>query len=150
MVGQFDWFSPDAMREYYRQLYSKIESFDETVFGKVKYSMHELLYKQDAEFEQAAHCFRLIDDKTIAVIVNWQCGMEFVDKLEKEGTTYQLLKMLSQYSVNVRQSDMKKLMQSGAVEEAREGVFVVSNPAFYDDKVGLITDNQWLEETYIL
>lgn len=150
MVGQFDWFSPDAMREYYRQLYSKIESFDETVFDKVKYSMHELLYKQDAEFEQAAHCFRLIDDKTTAVVVNWQCGMDFVEKLKKEGATYQLMKMLSQYSVNVRHSDMKQLLQSGAVEEVRENVFVVSNAAFYDDKVGLITANQWLEETHIL
>lgn len=150
MVGQFDWFSPDAMREYYRQLYSKIESFDETVFDKVKYSMHELLYKQDAEFEQAAKCFRLIDDKTTAVVVNWQSGMGFVEKLVKEGATYHLLKMLSQYSVNVRQNDMKLLLQSGAVEEVREGIFVVSNPAFYDAKVGLIVDNQWLEETYIL
>ena len=150
MVGQFDWFSPDAMREYYRQLYSKIESFDETVFDKVKYSMHELLYKQDAEFEQASKCFRLIDDKTTAVVVNWQCGMDFVEKLKKEGATYQLMKMLSQYSVNVRHSDMKQLLQSGAVEEVRENVFVVSNAAFYDDKVGLIIANQWLEETHIL
>ena len=150
MVGQFDWFSPDAMREYYRQLYSKIESFDETVFDKVKYSMHELLYKQDAEFEQASKCFRLIDDKTTAVVVNWQCGMDFVEKLKKEGATYQLMKMLSQYSVNVRHSDMKQLLQSGAVEEVRENVYVVSNAAFYDDKVGLIIANQWLEETHIL
>ena len=150
MVGQFDWFSPEAMREYYRQLYSKIESFDETVFGKVRYSMHELLYKQDAEFEQAANCFRLIDDKTTAVVVNWQYGMELAGRLKEEGLTYRLAKMLSQYSVNVRQSDMRLLQASGAVEEVIEGIFVVSSPACYDDKVGLITDNQWLEETYIL
>lgn len=150
MVGPFDWFSPEAMREYYRQLYSKIDSFDSVIFDKVQYSMHELLYKQDAEFEQASNCFRLIDDKTTAVIVNWRRGMELVNKLIEEGLTYRLAKTLSQYSVNIRQSDMRLLQASGAVEEVIEGAFVVSNPAFYNEKVGLITDNQWLEETYIL
>ena len=150
MVGQSDWFSPEAMREYYRQLYSRIDSFDAIVFDKVKYSMRELLYKQDAEFEQAAYCFRLIDDKTTAVVVNWQGSIALVEKLKREGVTYQLLKMLLQYSVNVRKSDMKLLLQAGAVEEVKEGIFVVGNSAFYDDKVGLITENQWLEESYIL
>lgn len=150
MVGQSDWFSSEAMREYYRQLYSRIDSFDAIVFDKVKYSMRELLYKQDAEFEQAANCFRLIDDKTTAVVVNWQGSIALVEKLKREGVTYQLLKMLLQYSVNVRKSDMKLLLQAGAVEEVKEGIFVVGNSAFYDDKVGLITENQWLEESYIL
>ena len=150
MVGQYDWFSPEAMKEFYRQLYSRIDSFDSITIDKVQYSMCELLYKQDAEFEQAANCFRLIDDKTTPVIVNWQHGMEFVSKLKEEGLSYHLMKTLSQYSVNVRQNDMALLRQSGAVEEVIEGMYVVSNPAFYDDKVGLITTNQWLEETYIL
>ena len=150
MVGQFDWFSPEAMREYYRQLYSKVDSFDSVVFDKVEYSMHELLYKQDTEFEKAANCFRLIDDKTTAVIVNWQHSMELAERLKEEVLTYRLAKLLSQYSVNIRQNDMRLLQASGAVEEVIGGVFVVSSPAFYNDKVGLITDNQWLEETYIL
>ena len=150
MVGEFDWFSPHAMREYYRQLYSKIDSFDTVVFEKTQYSMDKLLYKPEAEFEQAANCFRLIDDKTTSVAVNWQNGMEFVSKLKEGNFNYDLMKNLAQYSVNVRQDDMRKLLESGAIEEVLEGIYVIENPDCYDDKVGLITDNQWLEETYIL
>ena len=76
--------------------------------------------------------------------------MELTGRLKEEGLTYRLAKMLSQYSVNIRQNDMRLLQASGAVEEVIEGAFVVSSPAFYNEKVGLITDNQWLEETYIL
>jgi len=150
MAESLDWFSPEAMREYYRQLYSKVDSFDSVIFDKVQYSMCELLYKQDTEFEQASNCFRLIDDKTTTVIVNWQHGIELVNRLKEEGLTYHLAKMLSQYCVNIRQNDMRQLLASNAVEEVIEGAFVISNPAFYDEKVGLITTNQWLEETYIL
>lgn len=150
MAESLDWFSPEAMREYYRQLYSKADSFDSVIFDKVQYSMCELLYKQDTEFEQASNCFRLIDDKTTTVIVNWQHGIELVNRLKEEGLTYHLAKMLSQYCVNIRQNDMRQLLASNAVEEVIEGAFVISNPAFYDEKVGLITTNQWLEETYIL
>lgn len=150
MVKPLEWFSPEAMREYYRQLYSKVDDFDSVAVEKVQYSMYKLLYKQDTEFERASNCFRLIDDKTTAVIVNWQHGMEIANRLKEEGPTYRLAKTMSQYSVNIRQSDIKLLQASGALEEIIEGAFVVSNPAFYNEKVGLITDNQWLEETYIL
>ena len=38
----------------------------------------------------------------------------------------------------------------GAIEELFEGVFVISDKNFYDEKVGLVLENHWLEETYII
>jgi len=61
-----------------------------------------------------------------------------------------LMKRLAQYSVNVRQNDLKLLMQAGALEEVLENIYAVSSPSFYDEHVGLVTTNQWIEETYIL
>ena len=143
MSKNHDWFSPDAMEAYFRQLYSRVDSFD-------KASIKDLLYQPEMQFETAASEFQLIDDNTTSVIVNWKNSMDLVECLKSEGVTYSLMKALSHYSVNVRNNDLKKLTEAGAVEEVLEGVYVVGDPIFYDKEVGLITDNHWLEESLIV
>ncbi len=143
MGNGFDWFSPEAMETYFRQLYSRVDNFD-------KANIKELLYKPEMQFETAASEFQLIDDKTTSVIVNWKNSLDLVERLKKEGVSYSLMKALSQYSVNVRNSDKKKLTEAGAVEEVLEGIYVVSDPKFYDKEIGLVTDNHWLEESLIV
>lgn len=143
MEQQHDWFAPEAMACYFRQLHSRIDNFDIR-------QMQQLLYKQECEFEEAAHRFRLIDDQTTSVIVNWKDSIDMVSQLREEGISYSLMKRLSQYSVNIRKHDLQLLQQAGAIEEILESVYVISNPSFYDKEVGLITTNQWLEETLII
>lgn len=143
MGKEYDWFSPEAMEAYFRQLYSRVDSFD-------KANIKDLLYKREMQFETAASEFQLIDDKTTSIIVNWKNSMDLVERLKNEGVTYTLMKALSQYSVNVRNNDLKKLTDAGAVEEVLEGICVVSDSKFYDKKIGLVTDNHWLEESLII
>lgn len=143
MGKDHDWFSPEAMEAYFRQLYSRVDSFD-------KASIKDLLYKPEMQFETAASEFQLIDDNTTAVIVNWKNSMDLVERLKREGVTYSLMKALSHYSVNVRNNDLKKLTDAGAVEEVLEGVYVVGDPIFYDKEVGLVTENHWIEESLIV
>ena len=138
-----DWFSPEAMEAYFRQLYSRVDSFD-------KANIIELLYKPEMQFETAASEFKLIDDNTTSVIVNWKNSMDMVERLKRDGVSYTLMKALSQYCVNVRNNDMKKLMDAGAVEEVLEGIYVVGDPKFYDKEIGLVTENHWLEESLIV
>ncbi len=101
-------------------------------------------------FEIAAEEFKLIDDTSIPVIVNWGESMELVTKLKQEGPSYQLMKKLGQYTVNIRQNDFNALLKTGQVMEVTENIYVVEDKAQYDDKVGLLTDNHWLEETCII
>ena len=143
MGKDHDWFSPEAMEAYFRQLYSRVDSFD-------KANIKDLLYKPEMQFETAASEFQLIDDDTTSVIVNWKNSMDLVVRLKKDGVAYSLMKALSQFSVNVRKGDIKKLKDAGAIEEVLEGIFVVGDSAFYDKEVGLITDNYWLEESLIV
>lgn len=143
MGKEYDWFSPEAMEAYFRQLYSRVDNFD-------KANIKDLLYKPEMQFETAASEFQLIDDNTTSVIVNWKNSLDLVERLKKEGVTYTLMKALSQYSVNVRNNDLKKLMDAGAVEEVLEGVYVVSDSNFYDKEIGLVTENHWLEESLIV
>ncbi len=143
MVGGFNWFSAEAISEYFRQRYARINNFD-------KAGMADKLYKLDVEYEEAANCFHLIDEQTSPVIVNWRNSMSLIQKLKGEGPSYDLMKQLAQYSVSVRQHDFKLLLQAGAIEEVLGGFFVISSPSFYDEHIGLKTDNQWLEESFIL
>lgn len=144
MNSGYDGFSPEAMEAYFRQLYSRVNSFD-------KKNIKDLLYKPDElQFEMAASAFHLIDDNTISVIVNWKNSMDLVERLLNEGPSYSLMKALSQFSVNVRSGDMKKLVEAGAIEEVLEGIYVIRDRSFYSNEVGLVTDNHWLEESLIV
>ena len=143
MEKEHDWFSPEAMKAYFKQLYSRTPTFD-------KANIRDLLYKSEMQFETASSEFKLIDDNTTSVIINWEHSMDLVEQLRREGPSYRLMKGLSQYSVNVRNNDWKKLLATGAVEELFEGINVICDKGFYDDKVGLVFENHWLEESLIV
>lgn len=144
MVGDHDWFSRESMNDYFHQLYSRVPSFDKKDIKHYLYNMKELM------FETAAQKFRLIDDDAVSVVVNWNDSLALVEKLKQEGPTYSLIKKLSQYSVNLRRYDFDELNKSGIVEEVIEGFYVIFGRNQYSNEVGLLTDNKWLEETWII
>lgn len=143
MGKQHDWFSPEAMICYFKQLHARIGSFDEKQIQK-------LLYKPECEFEEAAHQFHLIDDQAVSVIINWNESIDFYQQLITQGPSYSLMKKLAQYSVNIRERDFNKLQSIGAIDEPFENIYVITNPCFYQSDTGLTINNQWLEETYII
>lgn len=143
MGKQHDWFSPEAMTSYFKQLHARIGSFDEKRIQK-------LLYKPECEFEEAAHQFHLIDDQAVSVIINWNDSIDFYQQLITQGPSYLLMKKLAQYSVNIRERDFNKLQSIGAIDEPFENIYVITNPCFYQSDTGLTINNQWLEETYII
>ena len=143
MGPNHDWFAPEAMANYFKQLHSRIDNFD------IK-QMQGLLYKPACEFEEAARQFHLIDDQTISVIINWNGSINLYQQLISQGPSYALMKKLAQFSVNIRERDFKKLHNIGAIEEPFENIFAITNPNFYKSDTGLSIENQWLEETYII
>lgn len=147
---QHDWFAPETMNSYFRQLHCRIDSFDSVTVKGVKYSMQELLYKIDVEFEKAAEVFHLIDDQTRSVIVNWNGSLKYFQQLISQGPSYSLMKKLSQYSVNIREQDFRTLQNIGAIDEPFENIYAITNPGFYKADTGLTMENQWLEETFII
>lgn len=143
MPQGMDWFAPETMTAYFEQLYSRIDNFD-------KAEIQELLYKpREMMFEDAALAFHLIEDDATALIVNWKDSMDHVRKLKDKGPSYSLIKTLSQYSVNTRRRDLQELCKAGAVKEVIEGFFVVEERAQYDEHLGLLTTNHWLDEMLI-
>lgn len=139
----FDWFSPEAMTEYFNQLYAQVKTFD-------KVDIRSLLENpRSPQFKTAAEAFRLIDDTAIGVIVNWNNSMDLVARLEKEGPTYNMIKQLNQYTVSIYERDFNKLRKAGLVKEVLEGIYVLEGREQYDEKIGLLIDNHWLNEILI-
>ncbi len=143
MVGDFDWFSQEAMTEYFRQLHAQYDNFD-------KFGCNQLLYNNQPQYEEIGKSFRLIEDNTTPVIINWGESNALISQLKSGHATYGLLKKLGQYSVNVRRRDLQQLLQMGAVEQLLEGVYYAPDPRCYDTRLGLVTDNFWINETYII
>ena len=144
MKQDSDWFAPETMTNYFRQRYSREETFDKK--GITDYLSHPT----DIMFETAAKEFRLIEDGSIPLIVVWKNSLRLVEQLKQQGPSYTLMKQLSKYSVNVYQSDFKALCQSGAVKEVIEGIFVVDQKAQYDGQLGLLIENQWEDKLLLV
>ena len=144
MVGFFDWFSPEAMKEYFRQLHSRIECFD-------KPNAKSLLYGEKIYFETMATEFKLIDDTTTSVVINYGDEVEqLISQLKEYGCSYHLMKQLAQYSISVRDKDLSKLMKAGVVEEIYDNILFIRDTKFYDENIGLKLENHWLEESLII
>ena len=135
-----DWFAPSVMEAYFKQLYSRTETFDRKTINHYLYKPNELC------FEKASEAFKLIEDDGVNVIVNWGNSMDLVTELKVSGYTYSLMKQLSKYTVGIRQSDFKKLVQYGVVEEFLEGIYLLPDREQYDRNTGLKLDNHWMEE----
>ena len=150
MGRNLDWFAPETMKSYFEQLYCRVPSFDQTIINGVRYSMEDLLYKKETEFEKAADVFRLIDDQTTSVIINWGDSLYYYQHLISQGPSYVLMKKLAQYSVNIRKRDFEMFQSIDAINNPYENIFAITNSDFYKTDTGLLLNNQWLEETYII
>lgn len=137
-----DWFAPEAMTEYFRQLYCRKETFDRKKIKNLLYNSKELC------FEEASKEFRLIEDTGKSIVINFKDSMELIERLKREDISYSLIKQLAQYSVNVHERDFRKLLSYGAIEEVRDGldIYVVNDRAQYDENIGLRLDNHWMNE----
>ena len=100
-------------------------------------------------FELVAEEFRLIDNKGKSVIVNYENSLDLVQEIKNEGISYNLMKKLSKYMVNLREKDFMKLKKERLLEEVVEGIYLLPDRDQYDINTGLVTDNHWLEEILI-
>lgn len=144
VIGERDWFAPETMTEYFKQLYCRTDSFDAKDIKHLLYNPKELY------FATAAKEFRMIEDQGQSVYVCWKDCMDLIQKLLQCGPSYQLMKKLAKYCVNVNKTDFKTLQDMGVVSEKAEGFFVVDYKQQYDERIGLRTDNNWADKSLII
>ena len=139
-----DWFSPDAMAAYFLKLYKGYtETFDKVDIKKKLESPSYYLFKTVGEK------FKLIDDNTRSVIVNYGDAEVLVNQVKQEGVTYELMNALGQYTVNVSKSNFELLKDAfDKGERIPEGLFFLMNKGQYDNRTGVILKNMYIEDVY--
>ena len=130
------------MKDYFIRLYANSSTFD-------KVDVEKRMDIKDLCFELVAEEFRLIDNKGKSVIVNYENSLDLVQEIKNEGISYNLMKKLSKYMVNLRETDFMKLKKERLLEEVVEGIYLLPDREQYDINTGLVTDNHWLEEILI-
>jgi CRISPR-associated endonuclease/helicase Cas3 len=139
-----DWFAPETMTEYFRQLYSRCDNFD-------KSDIKDKLYKvTEMQFENAGKEFNLIEDNGVSVIIDYGSSSQLIETLKSTGPNYGLRKKLSRYSVSINHRDFDDLRKFGIIEELMPGIFYISDATQYDKLTGLSAQNHWLNEIQII
>lgn len=134
------------MTAYFRQLYCRCNSFDEKgIVSLLKQSTRT----NEMDFEQTAQAFRLIEEKGRNIIVNYDNSLEIVDKIKKNGFSYELSKKIGNFMVSINEKDFQALLKQGLLEEIIEGMYLLPDREQYTDETGLITCNHWLDEILI-
>ena len=144
MSHSSDWFAPNTMAEYFKQLYCRCETFDKQDMKHYLYNIKELY------FATGAKEFQLIEDTGKNVIICWKDSMDLVQELSQNGPSYLLMKKLSKYTVNVNRTDFEALQKMGVVKELTEGIYIVEYKEQYDEHIGLRTDNNWANKSLII
>ena len=137
-----DWFASDTMSDYFIRLYQNSVTFDKINVAK------RMGFKEWC-FELVAKEFQLIDDKGKSVIVNYGDSMELVFQMKEKGISYDLMRRMSRYMVNLREKDFQKLLKERLIEEVLDGIYLLADREQYKSETGVVTDNHWLEEILI-
>ena len=146
-----DWFSPEAMKDYFTHFYHQIPTFDKKEEGKdgLKWTMHELLYSvKKLMFDTADHVFRLIDSKGYSVVVHYGESDTLMNHLKNGVFDPLLFRRLNRYAVQLNEHDFKAFVEAGMIEPV-QGLYYLSDSAQYHSSVGLKLDNHWIDEILI-
>lgn len=138
-----DYFDPQVISEYFRQLYARCNNFDCKDIAAMLNMPGQICFKT------AAKEFQLIDDNSVDVIVNYDNSPELVDQLRRFGASYSLMKKLARLSVSVSRYNLGQLLNEHIVAEILPGIYYAENPAQYSPQCGLLPDNQLLNEILI-
>ena len=151
MPAPKDWFSPEAMKDYFTHFYHQIPTFDKKEEGKdgLKWTMQELLYSvKKPMFDTADHVFRLIDSKGYSVVVHYGESDTLMNHLKNGVFDPLLFRRLNRYAVQLNEHDFKAFVEAGMIESV-QGLYYLSDSAQYHSSVGLKLDNHWIDEILI-
>lgn len=126
---------PELFAHYFDLFYSKLNDTGNGFLIRLKPSDPKIL---DVAFRSVGDEFKLIDEQTQRPILVRYCkGESLIHELRQLGPSRQLLRKLQRYTVNVSHHIANKMLESGFLEEPREGFLAQTYPSLYDDTIGL-------------
>lgn len=140
-----DPLTRERFEAYFRAYYASLNSLDRAnIIGLL--DMHNRAGARQAEFNfrTAASKFRLIDEEgQTAVIVRYGESPDLIAALESNPNMEPhrrrgLLRRLQRYTVNIRDHECEKLLDSRDIREIYPGVHVQSSDTLYHSQLGLL------------
>ena len=150
-TNHYDWLSIEAMNTYFRYLYQSAKFDEKEIFKKCKYSRNEACLTCD--FESIHHDFKMIADDGVGIVVLTHDNEALIQEIKESGIIdYQSIKNLSKFTVNIRKKDFDQLLKEHCIKEIVDmsGVYYTPNEKQYDPDIGLLYNNIYLEETFII
>jgi len=140
-------FTPSLYSEYFKYLYSNLNSFDEVDF--YNHLVRDAV-AFDFQFRTFAEKFHMIDDKKQYSIIVWykseksgKSNMQLIEQLKHPGPTKNLLRKLQRYIVNVPIYCFNKIREAGYIEDIN-GYWVQRDENLYKPGFGLsCNENDW-------
>jgi len=141
-------FTPSLYSEYFKYLYSNLNSFDEVDF----YShLVRDASSFDFQFRSFAEKFNMIDStKQFSIIVWYESpksgkgSLKLIEQLKYAGASKGLLRKLQRYIVNVPINIFNNIRKANYVEDIN-GYWVQSDPILYKPGLGLLgNETDWI------
>lgn len=140
-----DPLTRERFEAYFRRYYASLNSLDEENIVSLL-DMHNRAEARRAEFNfrTAAEKFRLIKEEgQTAIIVRHGESNNLIAALEASRNMQPhqrrgILRRLQRYTVNIREQECKKLMDSGDIREIFEGCYVQQTDTLYHLQLGML------------
>ena len=124
---------PDIFAEYFRRLYSVANGKGEDILRAMGKEAKQGVFP----FRTIAQKFRLIEEDTIPVIVNYRNGKNLADQIRTDGLNWKLLRRAQRYMVSPARRIVEQLERSGRIEQIADGLYSPTALGAYDEKTGL-------------
>lgn len=135
-----DLLAPEAIEAYFELHYwKKSDAWDR---HKVLEPIGNQPNKLQFNFREVAERYRFIRDETRMLIVGWdETGAELIEQLKKSHAFVprEILRQLQQYSIQLREHEFGKLMQTGAIELINDH-HVLAHDHLYDARLGMVLE----------
>lgn len=128
-----DISSEECVKEYYRRLLKS----DESVIDKnsITAFMGDCPNCSEIPFREYSESFSFISNETIGIVIPDESNKELIEKLRFGAVSVK--RQLQKYCASVRGHEFKTLAETGIIEKTEGGVFILSNPDYYDNEIGL-------------
>lgn len=146
--GVTDILDQSIFADYFSELYWKVNSLDRKgILDLLKPDYSNLRI----QFRSAGDAFQLIDNsKQRNIIVPFDDGEELIALLKSRGPDRWLLRKLQRYSVNIYVNDFNELLSRGSLEEIHPGIFALKCKVEYDGETGLVIQDLYSPESYMV
>lgn len=143
-----DPLTPERFEAYFRHYYASLNSLDaEDIVDTLDLRNRAGAREAKIGFRTASEKFRLIrDEGQTPIIVRYGESEKFIAMLESSGHTLDpavrrcILRKLQRYTVNIREQECQRLMETGDIREVFDGCHVQRTDTLYHSQLGLLVD----------